>query len=268
MDALPSVSDARKREVMKLLGKHAPIAKFALVHRAAAAPSTASQPGWGPLAFDPGGDLLVRTANGVVRIDRTTFTETPATMAAWASPLGGEGAGWSGVAWLLSSVEQRCDSLTLAAVTQEGSAESRVPIALPILTPVTARGLPGYGRCAAVENVPIVPVGVAPELGLIFGVGPELVALKKGGTSAVASLVSLPLPPIEPGSGPAGGARSPDGATVALPTSRGLLVASAGNATRLWSGQELAEASACVPSSGGARVACVGGGAALIYEAR
>lgn len=262
LDALPNLGDARKREILKLLGRGAPFAKVDVVHRAAAVPAVSSGLGYSPLAFDAGGDLLVRTADGVTRIDRTSFAETPASMAAWPDKL-------VAGSFALVRVEQRCDSPTLIAVFEdtEGSAASRAESPLPLFAPVTARGLPGYGRCMPVANIPVTPVGWVPELGLVIGVGPDLVAVKKQPEATVVSLPKLPLPaPLDVGSVPAGAARSPDGATIAVPTSRGLLVAPAGGAAKLWQGKEIDQASACVPSPGGARVACVGGGAALIYK--
>lgn len=266
LDALPGLGDARKREIMKLLGRGAPFAKVEVVHRAAAVPAISTEAGYGPLAFDAGGDLLVRTASGVVRIDRTSFAETPATVAAWPDKL-------VAGAFALARVEQRCDSPTLIAVFESASegesATGQAESPLPLFAPVTARGLPGYGRCTAIESVPVTPVGWVPELGLVVGIGPDLVAVKKQPEATVVSLPKLPLPaPLDVGSVPAGAARSPDGSTVALPTSRGLLVAPAGSAAKLWTGQEIEQATACVPSPGGARVACVGGGAALIYQTR
>jgi hypothetical protein len=280
LDAVPSLSDARKRDALKLLGKGAPFAKAQLLHRATAAPSTSASPGYGPLTFDAGGDLLIRTASGVVRVDRTSFAETPATMAAWPEKLSTDPSrdpsapGAQAGGWALARVEQRCDSPVLLAVFEDTSGRAdpslaRAEAALPILGPVTARGLPSLGRCTSISSVPITPLGVVPELGLVIGVGPELVGVKKQGDATVVSLVKLPLPaPIDPGAVSAGAGRSPDGATITVPTSRGLLVAPAGSSARLWTGQEVEQASSCTPSSGGARVACVGGGAALIYEVR
>ena len=66
----------------------------------------------------------------------------------------------------------------------------------------------------------------------------------------------------------AGGARSPDGGTIAVPFAGSLVVATAGGAVRRWSAPGLEQASACAPQRGGARVACISGGAAAIYEAK
>ena len=265
LDALPALGDARKKDILKLLGKGAPYAKVEVVHRAAAVPVTSAGLGYGPLTFDAGGDLLVRTADGVTRIDRTSFAETPAGVAAWPTKL-------VAGAFALTRVEQRCDSPTLIAIfdsASDDSSASGVESPLPLFSNVTARGLPGYGRCTPIASVPVTPLGWVPELGLVVGIGPDLVAVKKQPEATVVSLPKLPLPaPLDVGSVPAGAARSPDGATIAVPTSRGLLVAPAGGAAKLWTGQEIEQASACTPSAGGARVACVGGGAALIYKLR
>lgn len=271
LDARPSLGDARKREIIKVLGKVAPIVAFQLAHRTAVAPKPEA-PGWSPLAFEQSGDLLVRTAEGVTRVDHATFAEAPADVAAWPSALRSEGAG-GGDAWVLAGVEQRCDSPTLSALVEDAGAtgepsERRTSIALPLLTSVNARGFASGGRCAAIADVPITPIAAAGELGLLFSVGTEIVGLKRQRGAAVVSLVPSPLDASSAGAVVKGAARSPDGSTLALPTARGLLVIPAGGGARLWSGSEMEQASACVPASGGSRVACVVGGAASIFEAR
>jgi hypothetical protein len=275
LDARPALGDARKREIIKILGKVAPIAAFQLVHRAAAVPKLEA-PGWGPLAFEQSGDLLIRTAEGVTRVYGATLTEAPADVAAWPSSLSSEGSGAAGDAWVLAGVEQRCDAPTLVALAEDAASpgaaggdasERRTSIALPILTPVTARGLPSDGRCSPVLSVPVTPIAATSELGLVFSVGPDILGLKRQRGAAVVSLLSAPLDVAALGEVTRGSARSRDGASIAVPTSRGLLVMTGGTA-RLWSGAEMEQASSCTPQSGGGRVACVGGGAALIYEAR
>lgn len=265
------LSDARKREIIKILGKAAPLVSYQLAHRSAAAPKVEPL-GWSPLAFEEGGDLLVRTGEGVTRVERATFAEAPADVAAWPSTLVSEGSGGAGDAWVLAGVEQRCDAPTLVALVEDAGAkgepsERRTSIALPILTPINARGMPSGGRCSAIASVPVTPIAATGDLGLVFSIGSEIVGLKRQRGAAVVSLVPSPLDATAAGAAQKGAARSPDGATIALPTSRGLLVIT-GTSARLWSGPEMEQALGCVPSSGGGRVACVSGGAALIYDAR
>ena len=70
-----------------------------------------------------------------------------------------------------------------------------------------------------------------------------------------------------------GAARSPDGAVVALSTSRGVLVATLkgqGRAAsaKLWTAPALDSASGCVPNNAADRIACAVKGAVAIYDAR
>jgi hypothetical protein len=66
-----------------------------------------------------------------------------------------------------------------------------------------------------------------------------------------------------------GAARSPDGTALAIPSPRGVLVASVEGKTRkakgaLWTGGDLEQASFCVPANGAKRLACVVKGKAIV----
>src|SRR5262249_13800757 len=116
--------------------------------------------------------------------------------------------------------------------------------------------------CVGIANVPWVPLG-ASGTELVIAVGTDIVSIDHGPASR-ASTKTLPL-----GAADAlrGAARSPDGASVALPFDAGVLVVS-GTTARRWVDPALQGAWGCVPSNGGKRLACVSGGEAMIWEAR
>ncbi|MCC6558711.1 MAG: hypothetical protein IT372_37730 [Polyangiaceae bacterium] len=244
----------RSKDVDRLLAKLAPPATAQVARRVAARPDAAE--GWGPLAFDANGDLLVRTGEGVVRVDHATFEEAPASAAAWPAALVAGGSEVTGV-------ERRCDAPALVALVRRpaagggdapaGAEQRAVP--LPILA--------AAGRCADPERVPFAPLG-ASERAIDLAIGAALISIDLGGAAPSARRAALPL--AEPA--PQGAARSPDGATLAVRAAGGLLVSAAGGRAQLWSGEGVEQASACAPQNGGRRVACVSGGAAVIYEAK
>lgn len=274
-DSLPKPTDAHKRDMANLIARHAPKAKVSLLHRAQALPRSFSEASYAPISFDAGGDLLIASEGSFVRVDRGTLAETPATLSTWPKRLSAAEGDESTAGFSLKQVEQRCDLPVLVAVFEEVYAGEKegagktTDVLLPLSTPVNARGFAAFERCTPIASIPVVSYGRTPELGLIFAVGSEVVAVKKQGASSVASLVKWPLPqPEDEHPVPAGASRSPDGATLVLASGRGRLVASAGGSTKLWSGQELEGAGPCVPSAGGARMACIVSGSALIFEGK
>ncbi len=251
----------RRKEGEKLLEKQAPAAAAAVVHRSAAAPAgDPDAPGWSPLAFEHAGALLVRTADAVVRVDRASFAEAPAPEAApWPlgvtfAPAAHTGAAPAG-AQTLFGLEQRCDPAAVSAVVGASDEALRRRVELSLLGAVTASGWPlPAGDCKPLASVraQVVDGGDRP---LRLAVGGETVAL--GG----------PAIPTGGGERPLGAARSPDGAWAALLTPLGLVVQGPKDA-RLWTSPDLAGAWGCTVSNGGARAACVAGGAALVLEPR
>ena len=225
-------------------------------------------PSFGPLAFNGAGDVLMRTSSGVVRVDRTSFTEAPIDGAArWPSrvapvtvgPQAAPNPGAPGApAWTLAAVEARCDAPTLVARFEATDAPL---VALPVLAP---------SRCAATESVPAEVVGRAGEA-LLLAVRGEVIAIPEQPPLRATLAESLAAPLGSPV--PLGATRSPDGATFAYPAPRGILVATVkgvGRAAtaRLWPGPLADGASSCVPSYKGERLACVLGSSAAIYEAK
>ncbi len=71
---------ARAKEALGWITQVAPVLKAKAVRAIAAVPAAATgrAPSWGPLAFDAGGKLLVRTKAGVVRVDPELGDETAA----------------------------------------------------------------------------------------------------------------------------------------------------------------------------------------------
>ncbi len=274
-DGLPSPSDAHKRDMANLIARYAPKTKASLVHRAQALPRTFAPPSYAPLSFDAGGDLLIASEGAFMRVDRGTLAESQATLSLWPTQLVAGSSESGSASIVLKRVEQRCDAPALIGVFQEVQPGETSPdekaseVLLPIATPVNAQGFPAFDRCAPAASIPVVPYGFSPELGLIFAVGSEVVAVKKQGASSVASLVKWPLPPpIEERPIPAGASRSPDGATVIVPSGRGFFVAAAGGSTKLWTGQDIEHAGPCVPSPGGARIACIADGKVVLLEGK
>ncbi|MCA9584362.1 MAG: hypothetical protein KC657_03290 [Myxococcales bacterium] len=163
-----------------------------------------SPPRWAPIAFEPTGGLLVRSTVGVLRFD-PAFGEVPAAdVAAWPSEvLSPDGR----MRWL--EAYDACDGAlvhaTLAA-SEEGDVRD-------VLLPVAARRT----RCTSRgEPVRATPLGWG-EGGLAAWVDGEPVLLRAAGPGAtLSSVAGQPAPRGSP--------RAPGGASVAMITSRGVLV--------------------------------------------
>jgi hypothetical protein len=251
--------DGHRKDLDGLLGKSIPSISGRLVRTTAAAPDVQPPPAFGPIAFGARGDILLRTRDRVVRVDGSTFAESPVdpapkwpTRLAW--PAGDT------PSWTLTAVEERCDAPTLVARFAIGGAD-RVDVPLPILTPA---------RCTPGARVPVDLVGASSQ-GAILAVRGDLVAVPLEATLHPALAETLALSPgaaVEPGA-----ARSPNGTVIAVTTPRGVLVASlkgAGRSAsgRLWTNPALDGASACVPDDTGDRLACAVKDAVAIYDAK
>ncbi len=210
---------------------------------------------WGALRFEPTGSLLVRTLAGVVRVDPVHGDEVDAAgVMAWgtkvASPDGNV---------RFDGVFARCRSVALQAtlVASEGVATDggdATAVALPVAAPMAVRCGPGDR-----DAVPVIPVAWGPGgLELVVAGEPVLVAPGAAKASPLFQLLGQPVTPGAP--------RSPDGATLVVPTSQGILVR--GQKTRLLRARELEhgykEVRDCAVSDDAARVACVRGGAAFV----
>jgi hypothetical protein len=218
----------------------------------AAVPSFARghEPAWGALAFEPSGKLLVRTAAGVVRVDPDQGDEASADgVASWKSGVvSPDGA----MRWI--EAYDPCDGTALhATFAPTGDAEPR-DVALPIA--------PGLStRCAGSRGEPAHALAIAwgtRGLEAIVDGEPVLVASDFSRASSLAASLDQPSTPGAP--------RSPDGKTIAVPTSLGILVR--GTKARLLRAPEIdgsyAEQRDCVVSDDATHVACIRAGKAWV----
>ena len=243
-----------RKDVDALVAKSIPTVTAKAMHKTTAAPAIESSPSFSPLAWDRSGDLLVHTVDKVIRVDHAAFAEAPID-AALSWPVRLASPATAAPAWTILSVERRCDEATLMAHLESGE------VALPIAVPP---------RCTPSARVITELLG-ASEQGALLSVGADVVMIP------LASPLKPAIPEsLAPAAGAAvelGAARSPNGTIIAVPTDRGVLVATVKSGTRtakgkLWSGPELFGAYLCVPSNGADRLACVTGTTATIYEAK
>lgn len=248
---------ATRKELERALAKAVPARAATLVHRVAATPD-AGDGALGPLRFETTGALLVRTSDGVVRVDPATFEEQPASdVPAWSTALAPGSASYA-----LEAIAEACDPPSLTATwkaTADG-ATAPGPVSLPLAAGVDENGRT-VDACAPIPHVRATPIDVA-DGRLVLAVGTHVLALTSAGDrwSAAPARVESRL-----GAAP-GTARSPDGGAVVLPTPRGLLVLD-GKRAHLLTGDATEGVSACTAAKGGARVACLQGGAAVILAA-
>ncbi len=249
--------DGRRRDLDAFVARSIPSLGGKLVRATAAAPDVQPSPAFGAIAFNNGGDLLVRTREHVIRVDRTSWEETPIDAALkWPTRLAFP---VEAPAWTLVSVEERCDAPTLVARFAIGSETSDVP--LPILTPA---------HCVPSARVPVEMLGTSAQ-GALLSVRGDLVAVPR--ETQPRALLAEALAQASGTAVELGAARSPDGAVVALTSSRGVLVATLkgqGRAAtaKLWTSPALDSATACVPNNTADRIACAVKGAVAIYDAR
>src|SRR5262249_9554582 len=157
------------------------------------------------------GDLLVRTADGLVRADAAALAEAPAEPRPWPTAFAHPTVD---PAWKLLKVEQRCDAPTAVAhfEVKQGGAASQTEVPLPIATPPRCKGGP-LQAIALGQNA----------LGALLAVGADVVQIPLAAAPvarAPDALLAQPLTEEE-----LGAARSPDGLSLAIPTPRGALVA-------------------------------------------
>lgn len=245
LDAMGS----HRKDVDKLVAKHLPSVAGRLARTTAAEPDIEPPPARSPVAFTPEGDILVRERARVVRVDQSSFEETPLDAPRWPVRLGWPAG--DAPSWTLTAVEESCDAPTLIAQLGGGG------VPLPIATPT---------RCAAGAPLPIDLLG-----GGLIAVRGEVLSLPLQSAPRPTIAESLAAaPPVE-----LGAARSPDGHTIAVTTSRGPLVvhlkgAGRGGSARLWTMPAVDNATSCVPNNGGERIACVVARAkgVAVYDAR
>lgn len=249
---------ARVAEAQRWVAPLAPAATARAVRAVAAVPvdPKGHEPAWGPLAFEPGGKLLVRTAAGVVRVDPDQGDEAAAGGVDWkpgvTSPDGS-------VRWI--EAYDPCDGLPLRATFATGGGEDMRDVALPVPPPLA-------GRCAGSRGAPAhaIPIAWGPRgLEAIVEGEPVLIATDLTSASPLAAFLDQPAERGSP--------RSPDGKSYVIPTSAGLLVRGAAGA-HLFRARELndayADQRACVVSDDDTHVACLRGDRAWVgaWDAR
>jgi hypothetical protein len=243
---------SRATEAQAWVAQLAPITLARIVRPVAAVPLEASphELSWGPLAFEPGGKLIVRTRAGPVRVDPDTGDETGAESAAdWRGAVTSpDGA----LRWI--EAYDPCDGVAVHATFSDH--DDLRDVALPILPPLGDRC--GGSRGAPVPAVPLGWSGVGLEA--IVDGEPVLVSPEGGRASKLASIVDQ--------RGSRGAPVSPNGRSLVVPTGVGLLVRTSTERARLLRAPELdngyADQRACSVSDDARHVACLKAGRAWV----
>ena len=242
---------ARAAEARGWIEQAAPSAKARSIRGLAAGPVVprGHEPSWGSLAFEPSGKLLVRTRAGVVRVDPATGEGAAADGAgAWkpavTSPDGA-------ARWI--EAYDACDGVALRATFEAG--DDVKDVGLPVAPPLGVRCAGSRGAPATALPIAWGPAGLE---AIVDGV-PVLVASDLSRASTLAGPLASPVAP--------GGPRSPDGKTLVVPASSGLVVRGAARARRVGAPARdgtYAEQRDCTVSDDGTRVACVHAGRAWV----
>ncbi|HEY8074957.1 MAG TPA: hypothetical protein VIF62_12625, partial [Labilithrix sp.] len=180
-------------------------------------PARGPHPEWSPLAFEPGGKLLVRTGTKVVRVDPETGGEEDASdVALWPTQvLSPDGKS----RWL--EAYHACEGVALRTTFVPTGADGDVrDVLLPIAPPLGTRC--GGGRGEAASTLPIAWA----DRGLEAIVAGEPVLVKPETGTALSLAAMLDQQP------PRGSPRSPGAKTLAIPTKTGVLVKTPAKALR------------------------------------
>jgi hypothetical protein len=245
-----SRTPARATDAEAWIEQAAPLAWSSALRAISALPAIdhGNSPAWGAMAFEPTGKLLVRTPGGVVRVDPASGDQSDASdVAPWKAPvLSPDGS----LRW--NDVQDACDGSSFAASFVGAGDRDGREVLLPIQ---------GRVGCVSPKGEPVaaMPVAWGPA-GFVALVSGQLVSFSL-------DLAHASVAPTPPSLAPApGGPRSPDGKTVVVPTSLGIVVR--GAKTRLFRAKELdgayLELRDCTVSDDGNRVACVRGGVAFV----
>lgn len=204
-------------------------------------------PSWSPLAFTPKGELDVSTATRIVRVDPKSFEERDLEESPWTSGvLSADGE------TRLVEVYDACKGGPLRATfapKEEGEPHDvEVPVEPALVPPCTSsRG----------EPAEVMPVGWGPR-GLLFFAAGEPVLVDPKLTKA-----TLLAEPID-GGWVRGGPRSPDGKTVALATSAGVIVRGPGGTLRVRGPGFSDDVRNCTVNDDASALACLVGGRAVL----
>jgi hypothetical protein len=241
---------ARLADAQAAIAQVAPTRTAIALRAVAAVPKVdrGRAPAWGPVAFEPDGKLLVRTASLVVRVDPATGDETEADgVAAWKTALVAPDGAFR---WI--EAYDPCDAhAAQATFAPTGDGEPK-HVALPVT--------PAGARCAGKgEPVAVVPVawGAAGLEAVVAG-EPLLVSSDLARATPLLAWLDQPMSQGSP--------RSPNGKALVVPTSQGLFVR--GAAPRLYRAKELdgayGELRGCTIADDATRVACVKAGRVVV----
>jgi hypothetical protein len=241
---------SRTTEALGWIAPLAPTATAKTVHAVAAVPQLAKgkEPAWGALAFEASGMLLVRTAAGVVRVDPEGGDEASADMASWPPSVVSPDAT---ARWI--EAYDPCDGVALRASFSSG--DDLRDVALPVSPPLGDRCAGSRGVAARALPIAWGPRGLE---AIVDGV-PLLFAPDLSRASVASALLDSPAL--------LGSPRSPDGKSLVVASSSGLLVRGA-TRSRLLRASELdgtyGQLRDCTVSNDDARVACVRGDKAWV----
>ncbi len=242
---------AKTTELQALLDQVAPVRAARSVRTAAASVEAARgrHPEWGALAFDPHGTLLVRGAGRVTKLDPDTGTEEATDMPAWSVQVLSPDAKSR---WL--EAYHACEGVALRSTFAPTGGDGDVrDVLMPIAPRLGARCSGARGEAAAT-----LPLAWGPR-GLEAIVAGQLVLVKPEEASAISLVAPLDQVP------PLGSPRSPSGRSLAVATSRGVLVRS--DKTVLLKSADFepyVELRSCTVSDDGLRVACVRRGKVVV----
>ncbi len=206
-------------------------------------------PAWGPLSFVSPTQLDVLTADGVARVDLTTFEERKSDTPAWTRGLVAK----SGAR--LVEVYDGCRGGRLRATfapSEKTPDADPHDVPLPVETPLVPPCTTSRGEPAEVSPV----AWGASGLELFVAGEPVLVAPQLTSASALVKLTGQ--------TGSPGGAASPNGSAVALATSLGVLVKTPNAALRVKGGGLGARLTGCTVADDASRIACVDGTKAIV----
>jgi hypothetical protein len=241
-----------RTEIDRLLENALPVVS-GTVRDLKAIPHTPSKgaPAWGALAFETSGNLLVRTATDVIRVDTKTFVETPIDDTPWPWEVT-----FPGKDARLASVFDPCDAPYLAArVAGHDVPTGSTGLPLPMI-PAMSNGRCGGGS----TTVPAVPVAWGAQ-GLYTLVAREPVIIPTNVAARPSGVLPAAGAAVD-GAYVQGSPRSPNGQFLVVPTRWGIVRRddSAGAAVYVRV-KELEGLSSilreCAVADGGSKLACV-----------
>jgi len=242
---------ARSTELTTLLAQVAPLvqARGARTLSVVVSAGRSPHPEWGPLAFEPSGKLLVRTATGVTRVDLDSGESADADLPAWPTQvLSPDGKS----RWL--EAYHACEGVALRATFAPTGADGDMrDVLLPVAPPLGSRCAGGRGEAAATTPIAWGPRGLE-----VLVAGQPLLVRPE---SSFAVVMAAPLGEMPPFGSP----RSAGGRALAVATSQGVLVKTTKAARYRASELEpYSEVRQCTTTDDASRIACVKRGRVVI----